>query len=184
MRINWVMASGYQLDPTVDVEKIKNIGSVWGSWTTWRTCGTDNVICSDFSKAKDLLNRAFQSVCNFYVPSPHYQDLGRPVGVKLYNGQYQEEVDNIEDIVAMHLALSCSDIILLCGFDMSKPIVSDLDQFQKHKIKNRHGLIRGVISSNPNTQWVTIDHDNELDLAYQNLSNLSCDKMENVLNYL
>jgi hypothetical protein len=85
MKITWIVAHGYQFDPSVDLDRVKHVGSIWGSWTTWRGCGTDNVICSDFGKSKELLTRAFHSVCNFYVPSSHYQDLGRPVGVKLYD---------------------------------------------------------------------------------------------------
>ena len=181
MKINWVVASGYQIDPTIDIEKIKNVGAVWGSWTTWRNCGTDNVICSDFSKAKDLITRAFQSVCNFYVPSAHYQELGRPTGIKLYDGQFDQEVDNLDDIVAMHLAARQSDIVLLLGVGFCPPKTVD-DAFQAHKIKNYHGLMRGIIAKS-DAQWVAIDCE-EMDKAYQNLENLTVDRLNNVLSSL
>lgn len=182
MRINWVFANAAALDPTVDLESIKNIGPSWGGWRTWRTCGTDNVICHDINKARDLLQRAFQAVCNFYIPKNSYQDLGRPLGAKLYDGEFKEEVNDIEDIVAMHLAASQSDIILLVGFDLCKP-VSD-DKFEEHKIKNRLGLIHSVISKQNSVQWVLIDHKTEIDKAYQNLDNLSLDTLANALTLL
>lgn len=182
MRINWVIASGYQFDPTVEIEKVKDIGAIWGSWTTWRSCQTDNVVCDNLSKAKELIARSFQNRCNFYVPNSLYQDLGRPPGLKLYDGKFQQELDYPEDVVSMHLAAAASDVVLLCGFDLGKPEVT-ADQYQNHKIRNRHGFIRGLIASDTQTQWVAIDHEKELDLAYQNLANLTCDKIENVLKY-
>lgn len=181
MRVNWVMASGYQIDPTVNIEQLKNVGSVWGSWTTWRNCGTDNVICSDFSKARDLITRAFQSVCNFYIPSAHYQELGRPLGCKLYDGQFHQEVDNLDDIVAMHLAAGQSDIVLLLGFNFSVP-TQVTDPFLVHKIKNYHGLMRSIISGS-SAQWVAVDTD-VMDKSYQNIDNLVADRLETVLNSL
>ena len=44
MNINWVLADQVVLDPTVDIDAMKAIGSFWGSWRTWRAYGTDNVI--------------------------------------------------------------------------------------------------------------------------------------------
>jgi len=178
MKITWIVAHGYQFDPSVDLDHIKNVGPIWGSWTTWRGCGTDNVICGDFAKCRDLVSRAFHSVCNFYVPSSHYQELGRPAGVKLYDGQFDQEVDNLDNIVAMHLASQQSDILLLLGFDFCPPKTVD-DTFLAHKIKNYHGLMRGLIAKS-NAQWVAIDCEN-MDKAYQNLPNLTIDRLDNVL---
>ena len=184
MRISWVYAEGYSLDPSVDVDAVKQIGSTWGGWRTWRPCSTDNVVCHDLNKARELLQRAFQAVCNFYLPKKHYEQLSRPMGIKLYDGDFNQEVDGIEDIIAMHLAVQQSDIVLLLGFDFSAPVLPEDDRFQKHKILNRHGLIRSAISSNVQTQWVLVDHPEELDKAYQTLTNLTCDKMENVIQLL
>jgi len=183
MRINWVVASGYQLDPTVDIEKIKSIGSVWGSWNTWRSCGTDNVICSDFSKSKDLISRAFQSVCNFYVPAKHYQDLGRPVGLKLYDGEFNQEVNNLDDIVAMHLCSQQSDLILLLGFDLSLSGQIQ-DPYEIHRYKNYHGLIRSLIVNHPGVQWVCVDHTTDLAKPYTEIENLSKDTLQKVFETL
>jgi len=183
MRINWIFAADYQIDPTIDTQQIKNIGATWGSWKTWRSCQTDNVICDDLSKGRELLKRAFQAVCNFHVPRRYYQDLGRPVGTRLYDGVFAEQVDDIEDIIALHLVLDISDIVLLTGFDLRKPTPTS-DRFEQHKIQNRLGLIRSVIQNYPEVQWVLVDHPGELDKGFQNIANLTCDQFQNVIQLL
>ena len=183
MRVNWVVSSSYQLDPVADPEKLKLVGPIWGSWRTWRSCSTDNVICYDFAKSRELIDRAFQAVCNFYVPRKYYQDLARPVGVKLYDGEFNHDIDFPEDIIALHLAAGSADIVLLLGFDLGEISIPD-DQYRKHQIQNQHGLIRSVISSNDSIQWVAVDHAGQFDKSYQNFPNLTCDTMENALKLL
>jgi len=183
MRINWIFADGYQLDPTRDLEKIKGIGPAWGSWRTWRSCGTDNVICHDLSKARELTARAFQAVCNFYVPKRHYADLNRPIGVKLYEGDFMHELDNHEDIVAMHLVSACSDIVLLVGFDFTD-IDQGQDPYQQLKKRNYHGLARSIINNDPAVQWVAVDHSALPSESFREISNFTCDEFDNVLKLL
>jgi hypothetical protein len=120
MKISWVLSDRVELDPTVDIDKLKNIGAFWGSWRTWRAYQTDNVLCNDFNKADELLKRAFHAVCNLYIPNTHYATLNRPTGVKLYEGKFLHDVDHQEEIVALHLAASVTDIVLLLGFDFSE----------------------------------------------------------------
>lgn len=183
MRVNWAVATGYSLDPTINMDRVKSIGPLWGSWQTWRSCGTDNVICHSGAKARELLDRAFQAVCNFYVPRSEYEFLQRPVGVKLYEGDYQQEVDDIEDIVTLHLVAPVSDIVLMLGYDLGG-LIETTDKLARHKLVNRHGLIRSVIAGSPQTQWVLVDSARDLDKAYQTLANLTCDSMSSVLNLL
>lgn len=183
MRINWVFADSYQIDPTVNIDAIKSIGPTWGSWKTWRGCGTDNVICYDKTKAQELIQRAFQAVCNFYVPKDYYQSLGRPMGVKLYDGEFTQEVDNPEEIVALHLVSNISDIVLLAGFDLSKK-EKDPDRFQEHKNFNYRALVQSIVKANPDTQWVLVDHPNSVDKSFKKIPNLTCDIMPNVLKLL
>jgi hypothetical protein len=57
------------------------------------------------------------------------------------------------------------------------------DRFERHKIMNRHGLMRSAISSMNNTQWVAIDCA-DMDKSYRNLPNLTCDTMQNALQLL
>ncbi len=183
MNVSWVFDSSYSLDPLIDIEKIKAIGSTWGSWKTWRSCGTDNVICSDLSKIRDLLKRSFQNSCNFYVPKKYYVELGRPTGIYMYDGASTEEVNDIESIVALHLVAKPGDIVLLVGFNLATPESVD-DQYERIKLRNQMGLLRSAISSNPDTQWVVVDHVAPLDKAFQNIPNLTCDQMENVIQLL
>lgn len=183
MRINWAFADTYQLDPTVDIERIKSIGPTWGSWRTWRGCNTDNVICHDSAKAHDLVRRAFQAVCNLYVPKRYYQDLGRPVGIKLYDGDFDHELDHAEDVITLHIISGASDIVLMAGYDL-EPLPEIADRFERHKLQNYHGMIRSLIAQNDTVQYVLVDHDPKLDKAYQDLPNLTCDVMANVLKLL
>jgi len=183
VRVNWVVPSNYQIDPTVDPTQLKLVGPLWGSWRTWRSCTTDNVICYDFAKARELLDRAFQSVCNFYLPRRYYQELGRPLGVKLYDGEFAHDLDHPEDIVTMHLAAGVSDIVLLLGFNFGDIVLPE-DKLAQHKLKNWHGLIRSVIAADPKIQWVAVDHPAQFDKSYQNLPNLTCDTMANALKLL
>ena len=183
VRINWVVSAGYDLDPAVDVDQIKAVGPIWGSWRTWRGCQTDNVICHDLAKSRELIGRAFQAVCNFYVPKQFYQDLKRPIGIKLYDGDYKQDVKNIEDIVAGHLAAAASDIVLMLGYDLSTP-QSDPDALVNHQIQNRHGLLHSLIKTNGTVQWVAVDHDQKLDKSYSDLPNVTCDTMANALKLL
>jgi len=104
------------------------------------------------------------------------------VGVKLYDGDFSPEVDDIEDIVALHLAAAQSDIVLLLGFDWVMP--KDVtDRLVRHKLTNRHGLMRGVIDGSPNVQWVAVDSE-EMDKSYRSLPNLTSDSLRNVLQLL
>jgi len=183
MNVCWVAAHNYTIDPTVDIEVLKSTGPIWGSWTTWRSCATDNVICHSLPKAQELVDRSFQTRANFFTHKDYYADLGRPAGVRLYGGNYNQIVINIDDIIALHLAASTAEIVLLLGFDFGE-IFAKEDRFDQHKITNQHGLTRGVIVQNPNIQWVAVDHAPTLDKSYQVLSNLTCDNMSNVLKLL
>lgn len=182
MRINWILASDYQLDPNISVEAVKAVGPVWGSHKTWRNANTDNVICHDLTRARQLIDRAFQAVCNFYVPKKFFVDLGRPLGAKLYEGDFDQSVQDIEDIIAMHLAARSSDIVLLLGFDLDLPD-SIPDKLQAHEIKHRHGLMRSAMAGNPDVQWVLLDRNN-MHQSYKELPNLTCDTIQNALKLL
>ena len=182
MRINWIVASDMVLDPAISADDLKTVGPIWGSWKSWRGCGNDNVICHDVIKAKQLLTRAFQAVCNLYLPRKYYRDLERPSGAKWYDGDFNQEVQDIEDVIAMHLASESSDLVLLLGFDLSSPRIEDA--MRTHRLINRLALIRQIMVSNPDIQWVLIDHAHDMDPAFDNLTNLTRDQFENVLKLL
>lgn len=180
MRISWVISDSFA-DPTVDPETLKSIGGIWGSWRTWRAWKTDNVVCYDSAKAKDLIKRAFQAVCNLYVPKKAYIDLGRPSGVGLFEGEFPAEFDNVEEIISMHLIAEQNDLVLLLGYDLTDPTTEDA--YEKHKRKNYLAAFKAAVKMYPDTQWVLLDH-NELSEELQELDNITCDTYENVLQLL
>jgi len=181
MNIAWVLADSTTLGPEVDIEQLKQLGSFWGSWRTWRGCQTDNVICNDLDKAGELIKRNFQAGCNFYIPNSNYQILQRPTGVRLYEGSFTQEVDHREEIVSMHLAASTNDIVLLLGFDWSDP-PKNPDKLLEHRANNYRYLIKQAIADNEHVQWVLVDHLDPIMKDLSNLKNLSTDTMQAVLS--
>ena len=179
MRINWVFADGYKLNPSIEIEKIKNIGATWGSWQTWNACRTDNVICHSLVKAQELVSYGLNLQCNFYVPQQHYKELGNPLRVNQYQGNFEHDVDHAEDIVSLHFVSAVSDLVLLVGFDFGK-IVTPTDKSAQNRILNYHGLVRAVINDT-STEWIAVDQTTDFGPIYQDLPNLTCDTMENVL---
>lgn len=183
MNINWVVADSYVLDPTVDLAQLKNFGSFWGGWRTWRSCNTDNVICNDMSKADELIKRNFHLHCNFYIANSMYTSLNRPQGVRLYEGDFIHDLDHQEEIVAMHLASSVSDIVLLLGFDFSqKPKLPD--RLEEHRAHNYRSLVKQAIKDNPTVQWVAVDHAGEFRKDLLELENLTVDTLDSVIGLL
>jgi len=180
VRVSWIVADNFS-DPNVEPDVLKNIGGIWGSWRTWRAWNTDNVVCYDLSKAKELIQRAFQAVCNLYVQKKGYAELGRPVGVNLFDGEFPAEFDNVEEIIAMHLIAEQNDLVLLLGYDLSAPVIQD--KFELHKRKNYIAAFTAAIKMYDNTQWVLLDHP-DLSDDIKNIDNVTCDTYENVLQLL
>lgn len=181
MRVSWVIADNFA-DQAVDPDTLSEIGSTWGSWRTWRVWNTDNVLCYDGAKARDLITRAFQAVCNLYVPKSAYAELGRPAGVQLFDGEFPAEFNCVEEIIAMHLLASENDLVLLLGYNLTAP--STDDTFELHKRKNYLAAFASAIKMYPETQWVVINHDAELVGTLHELENITCDTYENVLQLL
>jgi hypothetical protein len=183
MRVNWIFSANYNPEPEIDLDAMHNVGPSWGSWRSWRACNTNNVVCHERSRISDLLAREFQSVCNFYIPKSIYQEVGRPPGVRLYDGGFNDEVDDLEDIIAMHLVTTNSDLVLLAGFDFSEK-EAKVDMIHQHRARNRLGLTQRVVANHPEIQFVLVDHSKSLDRVYSGLPNLTCDVMKNVLQLL
>ena len=183
MNINWVLSNHYVPDPTVDLAQLRACGAFWGGWQTWRASGTDNVICHDTSKARDLIQRAFHATCNFYVPNSAYAMLDRPQGVRLYEGEFVHDLDDHEEIVALHLTAGISDIVLLLGFDLAEADLP-VDRLQRHRALNYRNLVRQAMKDNPNTQWVLVDHPQPIGKDFGELVNLTQDSMDNVIGML
>ena len=183
MRVNTIFSADYVPQSAESIQQLQDLAPSWGSWKSWQSCNTHNVICHEINHARALLKRNIQSSCNFYIPQKLFQPLNRPNGVHFYQGDFLEDMANLEDVIAMHLVSIQSDLVLLFGFDISNPGVID-DRLQQHRVKNRLGLIRHAIAVNSGVQWVLVDHEKQPDQSYQSLSNLTCDKMSNVLQLL
>lgn len=180
MRTCWIIADDFAATH-VDPEEIKKIAPIWGSWRTWRAWGTDNVICHDATKAQELIQRAFQAVCNFYTANKNFVDLGRPLRVNLYEGDFPGELDHPEEIIAMHLVAEQNDLVLLLGFDLTDK-QSD-DKFENHKRLNYINAFRATLNTYPETQWVLIDHPGVVTKKIT-LSNLTKDSFDSVIALL
>jgi len=183
MRINWVVADSTVIPPDVDVNKLKNIASIWGSWRTWRSCGTDNVVCNDVGKARELFKRNMTELCNMYIPESLYAELDRPKGVRLYGGQFTFAIDNQDELIAMQLVMSQSDIVLLLGFDWTEKPVSS-DKLLAHRATNYRRFVADCIKNNPEVQWVLVDHEGDVMPELTKFDNLTQDTLENVIELL
>jgi hypothetical protein len=180
MNISWVLADSAMADPTVDIGELKRLGAFWGSWCTWRAWQTDNVICHDQLKADELIKRNFQHNCNFYIPNSVYTSLNRPDGVRLYEGAFVHDVDRREEIVAIHLAATTSDIVLLFGFGLAE-LEPNPDRLLSHKAHHHRNHIRQAIKDFAQIQWVIVDHTGDLDPNIANLPNVATDSLQAVL---
>lgn len=180
MKIAWVIADNAVIDPTVDLDALKNIGPFWGGWRTWRTFQTDNVICHNESEATGLISKNFHTRCNLHIPYSVYQTTNRPERIKLYNGEFHELVDHPDDIVSMHLAAASNDIVLLLGFDLS-PKNLEHDRLAKHKWHNYNQYVLQIFASNSAVQWVMLDHSDQVEKEIKKVANLQFDTLENVL---
>jgi hypothetical protein len=183
MNVSWILQENLFLDPVIDVKSLRDIGSFWGSWRTWRAYGTDNVICHDLGHAENLINRNFQNICNFYISDENFATLGAPTGAKRYQGNFIHDVNNREDIIAMHFAASQSEIVLMLGFDWSEPTKLQ-DKLLEHRAHNYRSLTKQVIIDNPQVQWLLIDHPSPVRKDLQKVENLSTDTLKNVLELL
>ena len=180
MNISWVIADSAELDPTQNIDALKKLGPIWGSWRTWRAYQTDNVICHNQSKAEELVKRKFHERCNFYISDSVNVSLGRPAGVRLYAGDFVHDVTRQEEIVALHLAATTSDIVLLLGWDLAK-LKPNSDRLESNQAQHHRNLLHQAVKDYSQTQWVAVDHLNPLAPSLQILENLVLDTMDNVL---
>ena len=180
MNISWVIADSAELDPTQNIDALKRLGPIWGSWRTWRAYQTDNVVCHNQSKAEELVRRKFHERCNFYIPDSVNALLGRPHGVRLYAGDFVHDVIRQEEIVALHLAATTSDIVLLLGWDLAK-LKPNSDRLESNQAQHHRNLFHQAVKDYGQTQWVVVDHLEPLAPSLQVLENLVVDTMDNVL---
>jgi len=179
-KISWVLSDRVQLDPTQDIAVLKTIGAFWGSWRTWRACQTDNVICHDQVRAAEFVKRDFQRSCNFYVPDTMHANLDRPTGVKIYAGEFVHDVIHQEELVAMHLAATTSDIVLMLGWNLAE-LKPDPDLLAANRERHHRNMVRQAFLTYDQTQWVIVDHAAALDKNIANLPNVVTDTLDSIL---
>jgi len=182
-KISWVLSDSVVLDPTQDIEELKRVGTFWGSWRTWRACQTDNVICHDQVKADELIQREFQKLCNLYIPESVSASLDRPEGVKVYAREFVHDVVRQEEIVAMHLAATTSDIVIMLGWDLTKLDVNP-DRLQANQAQHHRNLLQQAFITYDQIQWVVVDHKGPMDPNLTNLDNVVADTLVTVLNLI
>jgi hypothetical protein len=182
-KISWVLSDSVVLDPTQDIEELKRVGAFWGSWRTWRACQTDNVICHDQIKADELIQREFQKLCNFYIPESVNASLNRPEGVTVYAGEFVHDVMRQEEIVAMHLAATTSDIVLMLGWDLTER-EPDSDRLINNQQQHYRNMMRQAFVTYDHIQWVIVDHVGAFDPTIANLDNVVSDTLDSVLSTL
>jgi hypothetical protein len=84
------------------------------------------VICWDPQQATQLVAQGYSAICNLFIHQNIYDELDKPEGVREYGGEFVHAVDSHDDVVGMHLVASAADVILMVGFDFTKP---NADQF-------------------------------------------------------
>jgi hypothetical protein len=178
MNIAWLFAENTLLPPATDVQAIKNVAPIWGSWRTQRGYQTDNVICWDPTQATQLVAQGYGAICNLFVHQSVYDELGKPDRVRVFGGEFVHAVDSEDDVVGMHLVASAADVILMVGFDFTEPKNSTESR------TNYLGLAAQVVQDHPKQQWVMIDHSTELAKPFKGMENITCDRMKNVLQLL
>jgi hypothetical protein len=82
----------------------------------------------------------------------------------------------------MFLASSQSDIVLLVGFDLTQPEAQD--KIQEVKVRNHKGLFVQAIKSQPNVQWILVDHPEAVWKELAELPNFGRDSFDNVIALL
>lgn len=176
MRVTWVVNDDYDPDTTIGSHRMKEIGSIWGTSKSWRKCSTDNVVCVEPTVAADLVKRAFQAVCNLYVPSTIFADIGRPKGVKVFEGALESGTARKSLVAALNLTAPLSDTVLLAGFQIGEP-QTDADRLFLSSLKK-------VISKYSTVQWVALDTTDSPAAVLSGLPNLWFDTSENVIALL
>ena len=182
-KISWVLADSAVLDPTQDIEELKRLGKFWGSWRTWRAYQTDNVICHDIVKASELVQRKFQNSCNLYIPDSVHANLDRPNGVQVYAGEFVHDVVRQEEIVAMHLAATTSDIVIMLGWDLTE-LAPNTDRLLTNQAQHHRNLVRQALSDYNQIQWVVVDHAGPIDPNLTDLDNVVTDTLATVLKLI
>ena len=174
MNLNWVLAEHAVLASSVTGNSLNNTAPVWSSWRHVRGYQVDNAVCYNPSVAQQLIDQEWHKLCNLYVPDAVIQK--NPTSpVRAFAGSFDVNIPSQDDIVCIHLAAAQSNVVLLLGFD--------LDSSTSEK-QTYIDLIYAVMDSYPTVQWVMIDPIGKPEPRFFELTNFTCDSIQNVLNLL
>ena len=82
--------------------------------------------------------------------------------------------------VAMHLAATTSDIVLMLGYDLSKLHLPE-DRLEANRLQHHRNMIKQALIMYETVQWVIVDHTADIDSSLQDLPNLVTDSLASVL---
>jgi hypothetical protein len=170
MNVSWVLAEHAILPANVSASTLNSVAPVWSSWRNIRSYQVDNAVCYHTGTANQLIDCDWHQLCNLYVSS-EIQQQTKKSPIYAFGGSFDFDIPSHDDIVCLHLAASQNQVVLMLGFDLT--------QNQTYA-----DLIYTTVSSYPDTQWVLVDNSNEPSAQLKELTNLTCDSMNNVLNLL
>lgn len=113
-----------------------------------------------------------------------YSNIGKPPGVKLFNGHFENDaVSNKDDIIALNLAVPKADIVLMYGFNFS-PLLNTDNEADRVAREEYYYNVREIIKSFPLTQFVVVEYMHELATWARELDNVTFDTIDSVRNLL
>lgn len=180
MEICWVVQKDYNPELNIGAEKMKDLCTVWGSYESWRRCLTDNCVVEDFSEALRLIDRELNLKTNLWTHEENYDNLGRPEALSLHNITIDKTLQDKDDLVALALAGARYDLVMCIGFDISLH-TEITDKLALHEHKRYLSAIANIVKGFDQTQFVFIDLPADPSENFDNLANLTCDNIENVL---
>lgn len=173
MKVCWVISESVPSDLEAPID----VATSWGSWKTRDAYNTENCICSNTSEASTLTKLGFQKSCNLYLMQESHIAIGKPAGVRLFNGRFGSDgISNKDDIVALNLAVPQYDLVLLLGFDFSPTTDAGRDEYYFN--------VKEIIKTNADTQFVLVDYAHEIDSELIELANITQDTVETVTSLL
>ncbi len=181
MKISWVL--GQEITEDLDLDLISSIAPSWGSWKTWKKYKTDNCICANADDAEKLIQRAFHALCNFYMMRDDFLHVGRPQGVKLFDGNFKNNtVTNKDDIVTLNLVVPENDIVLMSGFNLSP--LDESDPLSLLIREEYYFNLNELMKEYENVQFVLVDYKHEMAQWAKDLPNLNVDTIASVRTLL
>jgi hypothetical protein len=173
MKLVWVLGDNFDAEETIGAKAMKDVGPLWGTPRSWRKNSTDNVVSTDRAQVEELLRRAFQAVCNFYIPVRMYGEVGRPAGVKVFEGVVPGDFAHHSLATVFHLVAPLADTVLLAGVSLAP---GEPHSDQSHFV----AAVATVIRARPEVQWVCLDHSEEVAPVLKDAGNLWFDTTENI----